>query len=230
MIPDLPLCAHIPDAPADALISPPCYCYLLTDGSRAVLVDSGANAATAAAAGLTIDGDTPALLDAGLRAADVDPEDVTLIVHTHLHYDHVGNDLRFPNAQVVVQEAEVRWATGEEAGPFYLEVTELLRALGDRVRTVEGEAALLPGLRALWNGGHTPGHQSVVISGAGRDACICGDIVPLHDNTHTVGGSCPRTEEAEAFLELARTEGWDMIPSHDPALRSHPAYVGPNRP
>lgn len=193
-------------------------------------MDSGADAASAAAAGLTIEGDTPALLDAGLRAADVSPDDVTLIVHTHLHYDHVGNDLRFPNAQVVVQEAEVRWATGEDAGPFYLEVAELLGALGDRLQTVEGEATLLPGLRVLWNGGHTPGHQSVVISGATGDACICGDIVPLHHNTHTVGESCPRTGEAEAFLALARQQGWDMIPSHDPALRGHPAYVGPNRP
>jgi N-acyl homoserine lactone hydrolase len=229
VIPGLPLGAHLPGAPPGALISPPCYCYLLTNGATAVLVDTGANAASAAAAGLEIEGDTAALLDAGLRACDVAPEDVSLVVHTHLHYDHVGNDLRFPSAEIVIQQAEVRWATGPDAGPFYLEVSDQLKALGERVRTVEGEAALLPGLRAIWNGGHTPGHQSVVVTGATGDTCICGDIVPLRANAHIVGESCPRTEEAEAFLELARTKGWDMIPSHDPVLRTHAAYVGPGR-
>lgn len=229
MIPDLPLVAHLPDAPPDACVSTPCFCYLLTDGSRLVLVDSGADAASAAAAGLEIDGDTRALLDGGLRACDVSPDDVSLVVHTHLHYDHVGNDPRFQNAEIVVQDLEVAWATGPEAGPWYVEIGELLRGLGDRLRTVDGDAELLPGLRAVWNGGHTPGHQSVVAAGPSGDVCICGDVVPLHANTGIVGSSCPWTEQAEEFLAVARKAGWEMIPSHDPDLRAHPAYVRPGQ-
>ena len=221
---------HLPGAPTDACVSTPCFCYLLTDGSRLVLVDTGADAASAAVAGLEIEGDTRALLDGGLRACDVSPGDVSLIVHTHLHYDHVGNDLRFPNAEIVVQDSEVAWATGPDAGPWYVEIEELLRRLGDRLRVVAGDADLVPGLRTVWNGGHTPGHQSVVVARPSGDVCICGDVVPLHANTEVVGSSCPWTEQAEEFLALARKAGWEMVPSHDPELRAHPAYVAPAGP
>lgn len=227
VIPGVPLAAHVPTAAPDALCALPCYSYLLTDGARAVLVDTGADAVAAAAADLEIEGDTTALLAEGLRACGVAPGDVSMVVHTHLHYDHVGNDLTFPNAEVVVQQSEVRWATGP-AGPYYVEVESLLSALGARLRTVEGDAELLPGLRVVLSGGHTPGHQSVVLSRGPAETCICGDIVPLDANTDVVGSSCPRTEEALAFLSLARNAAWEMVPSHDPALRDHAAYVRPS--
>lgn len=227
VIPGVPLSAHLPGAPADVTVTLPCFCYLVTDGTRLVLVDTGADALSAAAAGLQIEGDTQLLLDSGLRARDVSPADVSLIVHTHLHYDHVGNDFRFPNAEVVVQGAEIDWATGPEAGPWYVHVADLLRSLDDRLRKVDGDVEVLPGLRAVWSGGHTPGHQSVVIASLPGDICICGDVVPLHANTEVVGTSCPWNEQAEDFLMLARKSGWEMVPSHEPQLRAHSAYVKP---
>ncbi len=226
VIPDVPLVAHVPGTPPEVLVALPCYCFLLTDGSHHVLVDTGADAAASATAGLVIEGDTRELLDVGLDASGVEPEDVTLIVHTHLHYDHVGNDLCFPAAEVVVQRTEVRWATGFDGGPYYVEVPALLDALGERVRTVEGDVELFPGLRVLWNGGHTPGHQSVLLTCRSGGVCVCGDIVPMSANTSIVGSSCPRTAETERFLTIAHDAGWEMIPSHDPELRAHPACIG----
>jgi glyoxylase-like metal-dependent hydrolase (beta-lactamase superfamily II) len=228
VIPAVPLAAHVPGAPPGELISPPCYCYVVVDGSKIVVVDTGADAPSAFAAGLGIEGDTRFLLDQGLRACDITPGDVTLIVHTHLHYDHVGNDLRFSNAEVVVQRSELSWAVGPKAGGYYVETAALLDALGPRVRPVEGEVELLRGLRVIWTGGHTPGHQSVVLSRPSGDVCICGDVVPLHVNTEVVGSSCPWTDDAERFLATARQAKWEMIPSHDPALRLHPSYVAPH--
>ncbi len=225
VIPDIPLAAYLPDAPADALICSPCYCYLATDGSAIVLIDSGPDHVRAGAAGLQIDGDSPALLTSGLAAAGITPADVGLIVHTHLHYDHMQNDLLFPNAPVVVQRTELDWSTSPDSGPFYVDVAEVTGALGERLRLLDGETEILPGLTALPNGGHTPGHQSVLVRTGSGDACVCGDIVSLEENLEVIGSVCPDREGTERFLARAREAGWQMLPSHDARLRRHRWYL-----
>lgn len=224
-IPGIPLSAYLPDAPDSASIDPPCYCYVATDGSSTILVDTGPDRSTSAAAGLVINGDTAAQLAGGLRSAGIAPQDVDLIVHTHLHYDHMQNDLAFPRAQVVVQETELTWATSPQGGPFYVGVGELAAALGDRLAPIGGQSEILPGVTALPNGGHTPGHQSVLITTASGDVCVCGDIVSLHANLTTIGSVCPDVAATEVFLTRARRSAWEMIPSHEPELRSHRWYL-----
>lgn len=227
VIPGVPLQAYLPDAPEGALIDPPCYCCVATDGGHTVLIDTGPDRGACGRAGLDIVGDSTALLLAGLAGMGVTPRDVDLIVHTHLHYDHVQNDLLFPGAAVAVQRAELAWATapGPEAGRFYAGARELVTALGDRLRPLDGESEILPGLTALPNGGHTPGHQSVLVETAAGAVCVCGDIVSLRQNLDVVGAACPDTASAEAFLARARAAGWAMLPSHDPTVREHQWYV-----
>jgi len=230
VIPRLPLNLYLPDAPPDALIDPPCYCYLASDGERNVLVDSGPDRALAGAEGLDIVGDASTLLTTGLEAWGVGPADVDCIVHTHLHHDHMQNDLMFPNAVVQVQRSELEWASRPDCGRFYFGVRELVTALGDRLHTLEGDAQLFSGLRVVLNGGHTPGHQSVVIDTIEEAVvCLCGDIVSLFPNVDIVGSICPNVSETEAFLDRARAAGWEMVPSHDPRLRGHRWYVRPDR-
>lgn len=225
VIPDVPLTVYLPDAPADALIDPPCFCYLLTDGSSVVLIDSGPDHVRSDAAGLRIEGDSPALLEAGLRAAGITARDVDLIVHTHLHYDHMQNDLLFPDAPVAVQRTELAWARSPDSGPFYATVGELTDALGDRLWPLDGETEILPGLTALPNGGHTPGHQSVLVRTAAGDTCVCGDILSLEENLTVIGATCPDKVATEVFLARAREAGWQMLPSHDARLRQHRWYL-----
>ena len=227
VIPDLPLNMYLPDAPPDVLIDPPCYCFLVSDGERNVLVDTGPDRAMSARAGFEIVGDTSGLLLAGLRARGIAPAEVDCIVHTHLHYDHMQNDLMFPNAVVHVQAAEVEWATGPDCGRFYTQVGELVTALGERLHTLDGDAEIFSGLVVVHNGGHTPGHQSVVVESGERAVCLCGDIVSMFANLAVVGSICPNEPETVAFLDRARTAGWEMVPGHDPALRRHSCYVGP---
>jgi metallo-beta-lactamase superfamily protein len=130
-----------------------------------VLIDSGPDHVRGDAAMLRIDGDSPALLTAGLRAAGLEAADVGLIVHTHLHYDHMQNDLLFPNAPVVVRRTELDWATSPDSGPFYVDVSELTGALGDRLRLLDGETDILPGLSAAERRAHP---RAAVGAGADR--------------------------------------------------------------
>jgi glyoxylase-like metal-dependent hydrolase (beta-lactamase superfamily II) len=225
VIPGIPLSVYLPSAPAGASIHPPCYCYIATAGSRTILVDSGPDRSASAAAALDIIGDTSAQLDRGLRAWGVTASDVELIVHTHLHYDHMQNDLLFPHASVVVQHAELSWATSPESGPFYVGVGELASSLGERLRLIDGRTEILPGVTALPNGGHTPGHQSLLLQTPSGEVCVCGDIVSLEANLTTIGSVCPDVAATQAFLATARAEGWQMLPSHDPGLREHRWFV-----
>jgi glyoxylase-like metal-dependent hydrolase (beta-lactamase superfamily II) len=224
VIPGVPLQVYLPDAPDGVLVDPPCFCFIAADGSHTVLVDTGPDQVRSGQAGLRIEGDSASLLVAGLRAAGLTPDDVDLIVHTHLHYDHMQNDLLFPGAQVAVQRTELAWAKSADSGPFYVGVGELASALGERLRLLDGETEILPGLTALPNGGHTPGHQSVLARTAAGDACVCGDIVSLQENLTVIGPVCPDREATQAFLERARTTGWQMLPSHDARLREHRWY------
>lgn len=93
-----------------------------------------------------------------LRVAGIAPDDVRLVVNTHLHFDHAGQNAAFPNVPIVVQDAEwdSAWAPGSPA-------TEWIDFEGARYLRVDGDREIAPGVRVLATPGHTPGHQSVLI-------------------------------------------------------------------
>jgi N-acyl homoserine lactone hydrolase len=249
VLPDCQLAAYVPGAPADATLDLPCFCWLLRDPGVAVLVDTGPDARPEEDVGYEVAGDTRAALPLGLRAAGVTPGEITTIVHTHLHQDHVQNDALFANAEVVVQRRELEaaldgearcrgltagkraalaagpYAASQGAGLWYVGAAALVARLGARVRLVDGEAEILPGVTVTPNGGHTAGHQSVLVDTADGCACIAGDIVSLAANADVVGPMTPDAAAASAFLERARAAGWEIIPSHEPAMRSHRWYA-----
>jgi N-acyl homoserine lactone hydrolase len=90
------------------------------------------------------------------------PSDISMVVLSHLHFDHCGQ-VGALTAPVYVQAAE--WEAAQ--GPHYT-VPEWAAIPANRLRLVAGDAQILPGVRLLSTPGHTPGHQSVVIEGTGR--------------------------------------------------------------
>lgn len=219
VIPDLPRGLYEPDAEPDDRFDVPCFAYLLEDGEHAVLVDSGPDAVAAARFGYRVIGDSSALLLNGLKARGVDPQNIDMVVHTHLHYDHCQNDRFFDRATVFAQKEEIEFAMAE--GPFYEGATVLRTALGARLVPVTGDVELLPGIQTIFNRGHTCGHQSVLVETEEGTVCICGDIVSLQINTTVIGEVCADRDATRSFLQAARHAGWEMIPSHEPTLRAH---------
>ncbi len=226
VIPQLPKTLYFPDAADEELMDIPCYCYVLTDGVSVVLVDSGANPVLARQGGCTVVGGSDEELAAALSADGFTPDDVRYVVHTHLHYDHLSNDGLLRKAHVVVQQEELDWALSGRSGPFYVAVPDWMGVLGPRLLRVTGETELLPGLRLVPNGGHTPGHQSVIVNvAADHRACICGDIVSMLANVSAPGAVTSDLIATQAFLARASSAGWIMLPSHDPDFRAHDWFV-----
>jgi N-acyl homoserine lactone hydrolase len=226
---DLPLSLYLPAAAADARIDVPVFVHVLqaTDGTT-VIVDTGYALERSSAAGRSVVGDpVPVILDA-LDHLGSSPEDVRMVLHTHLHYDHAQNDHLFPHADVVVARDEVAYVLSPDVGDYYEGARELIHAAADRLRLTDGEEEILPGIRAVPNGGHTPGHQSWVVTTADGDVCICGDIISLSANLEgPVGPICPDEHAVGLFLQRMRDAGWEPLPGHEPGLRDHRLILPP---
>lgn len=147
------------------------HCYLLRDPSgRIVLVDTGIGAIDSPAASWA---PVPGVLGEELAAVGVSPNDIDVVVLTHLHSDHAsgataGGVPAFPSARYVVQRADVDWASG----PM---VEHVLRPLREHLHIVDGDTEVLPGIQAVHTPGHTPGHQVVRLG----DLVLTGDLI-LH--------------------------------------------------
>lgn len=218
-IPGLPLAQFLPDAPADETIDVPCFAYLLTSPGRTVLVDTGPDVEAARRAGFRTTGDAVGALRAALDARGRRSGDVDTVVHTHLHYDHAQNHTEFPAATVLVQERELRWACAGGDG-FVLDPEELVASLGARLQPVRGEASPAPGLRLHLTGGHTPGHQVLVVETEAGEVCIAADVLPLAANRTTIAPTCADGAAVERFLAAAADARWLLLPGHDPDVRT----------
>jgi N-acyl homoserine lactone hydrolase len=227
VIPEVPRATYFPGAPPDELMAVPCYCFLVTDGRTHVLIDTGPDPVAAAAGDLAIIGAGPSAVKEALGREKISVDDVGYVLHTHLHYDHVENDLLFPRAQVIVQKRELEWAQSPDAGRFYVGIEALVQALGERLSLVDGEQQVLDGVSLVPNGGHTPGHQSVLIEKKEETVCVCGDIVPMTANLNVLCSATPDLDATRTFLERSRRSGWTMVPAHEPGLREHPWLLAP---
>ena len=152
----------------------PINAVLIRGDGTTVLVDTGLGPTPRAfmpAAG--------AWLPTELTRAGSSPEDVDLVVHTHLHVDHVGWDGSFPNARYVVSGDEWSYFMSEDSlaqRPHLSDRVEPLRDAG-LVVLVDGELEVVSGVRLVPTRGHTPGHASVFIESEGEELVVLGDVV-----------------------------------------------------
>jgi glyoxylase-like metal-dependent hydrolase (beta-lactamase superfamily II) len=141
----------------------PVNCALFQTGGTTVLVDTGAGPKPRAF-----------MPDSDARLLELlTPEDVDVVVHTHLHVDHVGRDGAFPNARYVVHEDDWAYFMSEASLAERPHLREKVAPLADRFERVTGEAEIAPGVRVEPAPGHTPGHLIVRV---GSFAAI-GDLV-----------------------------------------------------
>ena len=122
-----------------------------------------------------------------LRAASFEPETVDLVAMSHLHFDHAGGLLladgsrAFPRARIVAQRSEWEIALGANSRLVASYDQPELRLVADwgAEGWTEGDRELLPGVSVIRTGGHSGGHQAIVIRGTGpgaRTLAFFGDL------------------------------------------------------
>ncbi|SCG34162.1 MBL fold metallo-hydrolase [Micromonospora halophytica] len=143
------------------------------------LVDAGIGPADSPAASWA---PAPGRLPDELAAAGIDPTDVRTVILTHLHSDHIGWAVTgtpgrpwFPNADYLVQRAELDAMESINPG-LPAGLVAPLRAAG-RLRVIDGDTDLTPGVRVLSTPGHTPGHQSVLVDTGDERLLLTGDLL-----------------------------------------------------
>lgn len=116
-----------------------------------------------------------------MEAKGLSPSDVDIVVFTHLHGDHVGWNLAadgkpmFPNARYLVPQADWEFFSQTAASNPQMQVVSPLNDLGV-MELVSGETAITADVKTYPTPGHTPGHQSLVISSNRETAILTGDL------------------------------------------------------
>jgi glyoxylase-like metal-dependent hydrolase (beta-lactamase superfamily II) len=123
--------------------------------------------------------DAGARLLAELARVGSSPAEVDLVVHTHLHVDHVGWDGSFPNARYVVPTEDWSFFMTEESLRQRPHLGDRVEPLDDAglVVLVDGELEVASGIRLVPTPGHTPGHASVFLESEGSELVVLGDVV-----------------------------------------------------
>jgi len=157
--------------------------YLVNTGSKLVLIDTGASG---------LFGPTLGSLQANLKAAGYQPEQVDEIYITHMHPDHVGGlvvngAMAFPNAVVRVDkadadfwldEAKMNTAPKESQGFFQGAMASIKPyAAAGKLKTFEGATELVPGVKTQPAHGHTAGHSVYVVESKGEKLVLWGDLM-----------------------------------------------------
>jgi glyoxylase-like metal-dependent hydrolase (beta-lactamase superfamily II) len=192
--------------------------FLVRTADRVALIDAGVGVVRSPFPG-------GKFLDS-LAALGVAPADVTDVLLTHLHFDHVGwttrkGEIVFPNATYRCHEADWAHFVGPDPGS-----TKKLSPLVGQLETWSTEATLLPGVDVLPAPGHTPGSTVVVLSSGTKRALLLGDVAhcpaQLVENEWAALVDVDPELAVQTRTSLARElEGGDVLAAgtHFPGMR-----------
>jgi glyoxylase-like metal-dependent hydrolase (beta-lactamase superfamily II) len=203
------------------------FVWLIRGGPHPILVDTGFREDDARARGIR-DYVSPAAV---VERAGVKPADVPLALITHLHYDHWAGHGLFPTAEFWIQRDEVAFWTGRYGRYEAFRQSANVGALAGlvtlnyekRVRIVDGNREVLPGIRVHRVGGHTAGLQIVTVETRRGPVVLTSDASHFYRNVETrqpvqIITSLPEMLEAFETIDALAGPSRLVVAGHDPQV------------
>lgn len=150
-----------------------------------------------------------------LKKEKIKPEDITIVVNTHLHIDHCGNNYLFKNAKFYVQKVELDYAYN----PHRFLKGGYIREIFDKVDyiSLNREKEIVDDVNVITTPGHSPGHQSVIVDFNEKKYIYCGDVGSIKENIekrNVVGIHHNPVQALASIDKIRKIEGY-YIYSHD---------------
>ena len=213
-------------------------CLLVEHPSGLVLIDTGAgnkeDAKFMDIYGIENEGATGRTsLEDALAQISVSPDDISIVINTHLHFDHAGGNtyhdergevrMSFPKARYVVKRGEYDYAShpNERTSASYFPRNFEPVVQSGKFDFVSREKEIVRGIRVVPTPGHTPFHQSVLIDSEGERAFYLADMCPTsaHVPLPWIMGydvePLVTLETKRRIFRQASEEGWLLIFEHD---------------
>jgi glyoxylase-like metal-dependent hydrolase (beta-lactamase superfamily II) len=212
------------------------YFWVLRDGARAILVDTGLDPEVGRRRGRT-------LLCEPLEAmgrVGVGAQNVAQVIVTHFHYDHVGNVAAFPEAELLVPSRELDFWTGPLASRSqfaeHVEAAEIARLeaahAAGRVRLLADETIVAPGLTAVTVGGHSPGQLILLVETRRGLVVLASDSIHFYEEYELdrpfaiIADLAGMYHAYDRLRHLQVERNAIVLPGHDPAVMARFPSLG----
>jgi N-acyl homoserine lactone hydrolase len=217
------------------VIRSPILMWAIEGANERIIVDTGpGNPERALKYHREIDQSEGQRPDKALEFLGWNPDDVNLVIMTHLHWDHCGNNGIFSKAEFVLQEEEMRYAVCPlpiQAVPyesFSIGASPLWLDTMCQFKIIRGDKELAPGIRLIHLPGHTPGFQGVLVETDQGPYLIAGDCIPLYENWEGAN-RIPHGVHSDLFAYYRSFDrideiGAPVLPGHDMRVLEKPIY------
>jgi len=210
----------------------PIYCWYIQGGDKTILVDTGELSPIRSESRENAIGGKIHTFEEGLARFNLTPEDIDIVIHTHLHNDHCENDFKCTNARIFVHENELKRVHDPHPLDFrYLE--DFIQDVEDngQLEIMTGDTQIVPGINCIHTPAHTDGGMSVVIDTAKGKAVITGFCV-INENFEPPNavramemevippGTLVNAFEAYDIMLKVKDLADILLPLHEPAFAS----------
>ena len=202
--------------------------WLIRSGDEAVLVDTGFGAMSTEELKGNFSRAPEQSIEAQLGRLDLTPEEIRLVINTHLHVDHCGGNCFLPNARFVAQRSELQYAL--DPLPAHRQAYNVDLSRMDR-DLLDGDAEIADGIRVMVTPGHSPGSQAVLVDTEIGLFIIAGDTIAHYVNMDVPKGASfwpgPLYVDLREYyesLDRLRDLGGTILPGHDPLVLKKAIY------